>query len=127
MDTSIIASMKQGAAWAVGFFGTLFLISSGFAAYSALQSVSTASSGSPILSAEWNKMVSNFASVDSQLAALGSLALKSSVDTADIANSAVTDAKVASGISPSKLASAGATSGQVLSWNGSTWAPAVAG
>ncbi len=129
--------MKHGAAWAVGFFGVLFFLSTAFAAYSALQTVGTASSGSQILSAEWNKMVSNFASVDSQLAALGSLSLKSSVATADIADSAVasakiadsavTDAKIASGISPSKLASGGATSGQVLSWNGSAWAPAAAG
>lgn len=77
-------------------------------------------------------MVSNFTSVDSQLsslsstvAGLGTLSSKSSVDTADIANSAVTDAKVAAGIAPSKLASASATSGQVLKWNGSAWAPAA--
>lgn len=87
-------------------------------------------------------MVANFASADSQLsslsssiAGLGSLAAKSAVEsaditdgtiaTADIANSAVTDAKVAAGIAPSKLAQASATSGQVLKWNGSAWAPAA--
>lgn len=142
--------MKHGAAWAIGFFGVLFFLSTAFAAYSALQTVGTASSGSQILSAEWNKMVSNFASVDSQLsslsssiASLGTLAMKSSVASADItdasiatndladsavtstkiANSAVTDAKVASGISPSKLAQASATNDQVLKWNGTAWAP----
>lgn len=142
--------MKHGAAWAIGFFGVLFFLSTAFAAYSALQTVGTASSGSQILSAEWNKMVSNFASVDSQLsslsssiASLGTLAMKSSVASVDItdasiatndladsavtstkiANSAVTDAKVASGISPSKLAQASATNDQVLKWNGTAWAP----
>lgn len=51
----------------------------------------------------------------------------SAVTAAKVADSAITDAKIASGISPSKLASGGATSGQVLSWNGSAWAPAAAG
>lgn len=70
-------------------------------------------------------MVSNFASVDSQLAALGTLSSKSSVNTADVADSAITDAKIAAGIAPSKLAQVSATSGQVLKWNGSAWAPAA--
>lgn len=122
-NDSLSASVKHGAAWAVGFFGIFFLLSSAFAAYSALQTVSTASTGATLSSSEWNKMVSNFDSVDAQLAALGALAIKSSVATSDIADSAVTDEKIASGISPSKLAQASATSNQVLKWNGSAWAP----
>lgn len=98
---------------------------------------------------------SQLSSLSSSIAGLGSLASKSAVAsaditdgtvatadvadsavtsakisdgtiaTADIANSAVTDAKVAAGIAPSKLAQASATSGQVLKWNGSAWAPAA--
>ncbi len=40
-----------------------------------------------------------------------------------MANSAVTDSKIATGISPSKLASGSATAGQVLKWSGTAWTP----
>lgn len=45
------------------------------------------------------------------------------IATVDLDNNAVTDAKIASGISLSKLSGSGATTGQVLKWNGSSWAP----
>lgn len=48
----------------------------------------------------------------------------SAVTSAKIADGAVGDAKVASGLSPSKLAQASASVGQVLKWSGSAWAPA---
>lgn len=70
-----------------------------------------------------------------RVSGLGTLAAKSAVSsaditdgtvaTADVANSAVTDAKIAPGISPSKLAQASAANGQVLKWNGTAWAPAA--
>jgi len=45
------------------------------------------------------------------------------VTTGKIANNAVDDSKIA-GVSPSKIAQASATTGQVLKWNGTAWAPA---
>ena len=45
---------------------------------------------------------------------------------AKIANNAVDDSKV-SGVSPGKLAQAGAANGQALKWNGTNWAPQDAG
>lgn len=44
------------------------------------------------------------------------------ITNAKIANSAVDDSKVAS-VAPGKLTQAGATTGQVLKWNGSSWVP----
>jgi hypothetical protein len=46
------------------------------------------------------------------------------VTTAKLANGAVTDAKV-SGVAPAKITQSGATTGQVLKWNGSAWVPAT--
>lgn len=100
-------------------------VSAALAAYSALQSVQTVSTGSGLSSSEWNKVVSNLSSVDSQLAALGALAYKSAVGSSDIADGSVADADLAGGIAPSKIAQSSATSGQVLKWNGSVWAPAA--
>ena len=48
------------------------------------------------------------------------------VTNAKIANNAVDDSKV-SGVSPGKLAQAGAANGQALKWNGTNWAPQDAG
>ncbi len=48
----------------------------------------------------------------------------SAVATSNIAPLAVTDAKI-NDVSPSKIAQASASSGQVLKWNGSAWAPAT--
>ncbi len=55
------------------------------------------------------------------------LQLKSSVVTAtELANSAVTTGKISNGaVTAVKLSDMGASSGQVLKWNGSAWAPAV--
>lgn len=47
-----------------------------------------------------------------------------SVATVDIANLAVTDAKI-NDVAPGKITQAGASSGQVLKWNGTAWAPAA--
>jgi hypothetical protein len=47
------------------------------------------------------------------------------VGTSELASSAVTDAKVSTGLGLSKLAQGGGTTGQVLTWNGSSWAPAT--
>jgi hypothetical protein len=56
--------------------------------------------------------------------AVGSTQLASNaVTTAKITDANVTDAKIAAGVSPSKIAQSGATSGQALLWNGSAWAP----
>jgi hypothetical protein len=47
-----------------------------------------------------------------------------SVGTTELANNAVTDTKVANGaITAAKLDDMGATTGQVLKWNGTAWAP----
>ncbi len=46
------------------------------------------------------------------------------VATINIANLAVTDAKI-NDVAPGKITQAAATSGQVLKWNGSAWAPAA--
>jgi hypothetical protein len=45
------------------------------------------------------------------------------VTTAKLANGSVTDAKV-SDVAPAKITQSGATTGQVLKWTGSAWAPA---
>jgi len=42
--------------------------------------------------------------------------------TADLANNSVTDAKVAN-VAPAKLLQGGASTNQVLKWNGTAWAP----
>jgi hypothetical protein len=47
-----------------------------------------------------------------------------SVVTVDIANLAVTDAKI-NDVAPGKITQAGASTGQVLKWNGTAWAPAA--
>ena len=44
------------------------------------------------------------------------------IATADIADAAINDLKVAN-VAPSKLTQSGATTGQVLKWNGTTWTP----
>jgi hypothetical protein len=47
------------------------------------------------------------------------------VGTADLANNAVTSDKINAGaVTGAKIAQAGATNGQALKWNGSSWAPA---
>ncbi|WP_339815135.1 hypothetical protein [uncultured Imperialibacter sp.] len=46
------------------------------------------------------------------------------VTTAKLVNGSVTDAKV-SDVAPAKITQSGATTGQVLKWTGSTWAPAT--
>lgn len=46
----------------------------------------------------------------------------SAVTTAKLADAAVTDIKI-SAVAPSKITAGGATSGQVLKWNGTNWAP----
>lgn len=84
----------------------------------------TVEPGDFLTASGWNAVVDNVNDLQSRVSGLGTLATKSTVATADITNSAVTDAKVASGISPSKLAQASASNGQVLKWNGSTWNPA---
>ncbi|MBX2964482.1 MAG: hypothetical protein KF687_18380 [Cyclobacteriaceae bacterium] len=48
--------------------------------------------------------------------------LDGTIATADLANNAVTDVKIAN-VAPGKLTQAGATTGQVLKWNGTTWVP----
>ncbi len=48
----------------------------------------------------------------------------SAVNTININNGAVTDAKITD-VAPGKITQAGATSGQILKWNGSAWAPAA--
>ncbi|MBX2947589.1 MAG: hypothetical protein KF725_17295 [Cyclobacteriaceae bacterium] len=48
--------------------------------------------------------------------------LDGTIANADIANNAITDAKIAN-VAPGKLTQSGATTGQVLKWNGTTWAP----
>jgi hypothetical protein len=46
------------------------------------------------------------------------------ITTIKVANSAITDEKIATGaVTGAKIAQAGATSGQVLKWSGTTWAP----
>jgi hypothetical protein len=45
-----------------------------------------------------------------------------SIATAKIADGAVTDAKITA-VAPSKITAGGATSGQVLKWNGTNWTP----
>lgn len=50
--------------------------------------------------------------------------LAGAVGTAELGTAAVTDAKVATGIGLGKLAQGGASTGQVLTWNGSVWAAA---
>jgi hypothetical protein len=50
--------------------------------------------------------------------------LDGSVSTIDLANSAVTDVKITN-VSPTKILQAGATTNQVLKWNGTAWAPAT--
>jgi hypothetical protein len=48
------------------------------------------------------------------------------VGTLELANNAVTTAKISNGaVTAVKLDNMGATSGQVLKWNGTTWAPAA--
>ncbi|MDO9258109.1 MAG: hypothetical protein Q7U54_21540 [Bacteroidales bacterium] len=48
------------------------------------------------------------------------------VSAADLANNAVTSDKINAGaVTGAKIAQAGATSGQALKWNGTTWAPAA--
>ncbi len=44
------------------------------------------------------------------------------IGTADLANASVTDAKI-SNVAPEKLTQSGATTNQVLKWNGTAWAP----
>ncbi len=66
-NPSLTLRIKGPVLSGIAFFSTVAVLSVGYAAYSALQTVGTASSGSQILSTEWNKMVSNFASTDSQL------------------------------------------------------------
>lgn len=46
------------------------------------------------------------------------------IATADLANASVNDAKI-SAVAPSKITAGGATSGQVLKWNGTNWIPQV--
>jgi trimeric autotransporter adhesin len=59
------------------------------------------------------------------IGAIGSTQLAiNAVTTATILDGAITDAKI-SDVSPSKIAQAAATSGQILKWNGSAWAPAA--
>lgn len=48
--------------------------------------------------------------------------LDATIATADLANGAVTDAKIAN-MAPSKILQGGATTNQVLKWNGTAWAP----
>lgn len=48
--------------------------------------------------------------------------LDGEVATTDLSDGAVTDVKVTS-VAPSKLTAAGATTGQVLKWNGANWVP----
>lgn len=48
--------------------------------------------------------------------------IDASVGTADLADAAVTDVKIAS-VAPGKLTAGGATTGQVLKWNGTAWVP----
>lgn len=45
------------------------------------------------------------------------------IATLDLQASSVTDAKIAAGVSLTKLSSAGASTGQVIKWNGSAWVP----
>jgi hypothetical protein len=48
------------------------------------------------------------------------------IAAADLANNAVTTDKILAGaVTGAKIAQAGATSGQALKWNGTTWAPAA--
>jgi hypothetical protein len=51
--------------------------------------------------------------------------LDGTIATADLADSAITNAKLAGSIALSKLAQTSATSGQVIAWNGTVWAPAT--
>lgn len=44
------------------------------------------------------------------------------INTIDLADGSVTDSKILN-LAPGKLISAGATAGQVLKWNGTSWAP----
>lgn len=48
--------------------------------------------------------------------------LDGTIVNADIANNTIADAKIAN-VAPGKLTQAGATTGQVLKWNGTTWVP----
>jgi hypothetical protein len=48
--------------------------------------------------------------------------LDGAVATGDLADGSVTDVKVTA-VAPSKLTAAGATTGQVLKWNGTSWTP----
>lgn len=58
--------------------------------------------------------------------AAGTFALTSNTD-GTIANNSITNAMLAGSITGAKIAQAGATSGQALAWNGTTWAPATVG
>lgn len=61
-----------GAAFGAGILG----ISAVYAGWTFLSQVGTASNGSQLSSTEWNKMVSNFSTIDAQIAALsGSVAI----------------------------------------------------
>jgi hypothetical protein len=44
------------------------------------------------------------------------------ISTVDLSDGSVTDAKISS-VAPGKLSAAGAVAGQVLKWNGTSWAP----